>query len=284
MNFKKWISKNSSGILSVVACVGVVVTAALTFKGAIKAKETIDEWTEEKRAELTTFEKVQASAPSLIPAGIAAAGTIGCIVASHKIDQKHILTIAGAGAGIAKKYDDYRKANIEVNGKEAHDKVMEKLAVEKAKEQRISGDFMFNICDLNSSLDGEERLFYDSITETYFTSTLSRVMDAEYHMNRNMNVEGGSGAVDVQMWCDFLGIENKHHDRRGWTICDDFTWLDFNNSDPVDIGDGIECIIISCMWSPIEDYEDFDLYDDWPMAESDLTDIPKPPTRNLHPV
>ncbi|MBO7450297.1 MAG: hypothetical protein J6U54_07985 [Clostridiales bacterium] len=277
MNIQKWLSKNSSGILSFVACVGVAVTAVLSYKGAIKAQETIKEWTEEKHEELTTVEKVQASAKHVVPAAVAGAATIGCIVASHKIDQKQIVMLTGAVAAVSKKYDDYRKANIKVNGKEAHDKVMEEIAVEKAREGRITGESMFTICDLNSSLDGEERLFYDAITETYFTSTLSRVLDAEYHMNRNMHVEGGCPDLTVQMWCDFLGIDNKKHDKRGWTYCDSYQWLDFTNSDPVDIGDGMECIIIDCVWEPIEDYEDFDMFEDWPLKEP--TKLPEILTR-----
>ena len=65
------------------------------------------------------------------------------------------------------------------------------------------------------------------------------------------------------MWCDFLGIENEKKDTRGWVLCDCYQWIDFDISDPVDIGeDGLEAIIITAITSPIENYLDYDwMYD-----------------------
>lgn len=260
MDISKWLSKNASSILSMTACVGVALTAVLTYKGTIKAQETIKEWTEEKRDELTTFEKVQASAKPLAGAAVAAVGTIACIIGSHKIDKKHIAVLGAGAAGIAKKYDEYRKANIEVNGKEADDKVMQKLAVEKAEHSNICAESMFEMTSLNSKLSKEEFLFYDDITETYFTSTLAQVYDAINALNRNFTM--GYSEVDVDMWCNFLGIKNKKHDTRGWVLCDDFTWIDFNISDPVDLGDGMEALVISTTTSPIPDYLNYDPLED----------------------
>ena len=260
MNISKWLSKNASGILSVAACVGVALTAVLTYTATIKAQETIKEWTEEKRDELTTFEKVQASVKPLAGAAVAAVGTIACIVGSRKIDKKHIAVLGAGAAGIAKKYDDYRKANIEVNGKKADNKVMEKLAIEKAEQSNICAESMCAMTSLNSKLSKEEFLFYDDITETYFTSTLAQVYDAINALNRNFTL--GHPEVDVDMWCNFLGIKNKNHDTRGWVLGDDFTWIDFNISDPVDLGDGMEALVISTTTSPIPDYLNYDPLDD----------------------
>lgn len=261
MDIKRWLSKNSTGILSAVACVGVVVTAVLTYKGTIKAQKAVEEWTEEKRDELTAFEKVQASAKPLAPAIVSGIATMGCIVASHKIDKEHIAVIAASGAGIAKKYDDYRKTNIEVNGKDAHDRVMEKLEVQQAKDSNLCAESMCAITSLNSSLSKEEFLFHDEVTDQYFTSSLAQVLDAINHLNRNFTM--GHPEVDVQMWCDFLGIENKKKDTRGWVLCDDYTWIDFNISEPVELEDGLEVISITPMMTPIPDYQDYDWMTDY---------------------
>ena len=264
MDIKRWLSKNSSGICAFAACVGVVVTAVLTYKGTIKAQKRIEEWSKEKQDELTTFEKVQASAKPLAPAVIAGAATIGSIITSHKITKEHIAVITASGAGIAKKYDDYRKANIEVNGKEAHDRVMEKLEVQEAKESNLCAESMFTMTSLNSKLSTEEFLFHDDITDQYFTASLAHVLDAINHLNRNFTM--GHPEVDVQMWCDFLGIENKKKDTRGWFLCDDYTWIDFDISNPVEIEDGLEVITIVPSETPIEEHWDYDCmgekYDD----------------------
>ncbi len=256
MNFSKWISKNSSGILSIAACVGVVATAVLSFRGAIKSKKTMTEWEEEKHEPLTKVEKVQASVKHMIPATIACATTIGCIVGAHKINKEHIAALVGAGAITAKKYDDYRKANIEVNGREAHERVVEKLQVQKAKQSNITSESMFEITSLNSKLSKEEFLFHDDITDEYFTGTLAQVLDAINGLNRNFTL--GHPEVDVQMWCDFLGIENKKHDNRGWVLCDEYTWIDFDISDPVKLEDGLEVIEITPLQTPIKDYLEYD--------------------------
>lgn len=256
MNVSKWISNHASGILSLVACVGVAATAILTYKGTIKAQEIVKDKTVEKQDELTTMETIKASAKPLAPAAIAGVATIGCIVASHKIDEKHIAVLAASAAGMAKKYDDYRKTNIEVNGKEAHDKVMEKLAVQKAKQSNLSSESLCQITTLNSKLSKEQFLFHDNITDTYFKATLAQVLDAINCLNRNFTM--GHPEVDVFMWCEFLGIENKKKDNRGWVLCDDYTWIDFDISDPVEIEDGVDVIEITPVVTPIEDYLNYD--------------------------
>lgn len=261
MDISKFLSRHSSDLLSLVACVGVAVTAALSFKGAIKAKETMDEWVEEKHDELTTVEKVQASAKHMIPAAVSGAATIGCIIVSHKIDKEHIAVLTASAAAVAKKYDDYRKTNIEVNGKEADDKVMEKLAVQKAEKSNICAESMCAMTSLNSGISKEEFLFHDDVTDQYFTSSLAQVLDAINNLNRNFTM--GHPEVDVQMWCDFLGIENKKKDTRGWVLCDDYTWIDFDISDPVEIDGGLEVITITPMMTPIPDYLDYDWMTDY---------------------
>lgn len=255
MKIKDWFVKNASGLLSLTACIGVVFTAVLSANAAIKAQGTIKEWTEEKHDDLTMFEKVQASAKHVVLPIASAAGTIYCISKSHRIDKEHVATLAGVAVMAGKRYDDYRKANVKVNGKEAHERVLQELAAQKAKPTDLQAASLMSYCSTGAWWDsGEERLFYDSITEQYFTSTLARVMDAQYHLNRNFTM--GCDYVNVQMWCDFLGIENKNDDQRGWALNDDYTWLDFDNHKPVDIGDGLEACIIECAFDPEENYWD----------------------------
>lgn len=264
MDIGKWISRNKAGLLSAIACVGVVVTAVLAGKGAIKAKKTIDEWTEEKHEPLTKFETVQASAPAFIGAAISGAATIGCVVAAQKINSKHIATITASAAMVAKKYDEYLKTNVKINGREAHEKVMQEMTAQDAKKRNLTSETFFTSCSTGSCWDdAEERLFYDTITGTYFRSTLARVIDAEYHMNHHFT---SGNDTNVQTWCDFLGIKDKknENDHRGWLICDDYQWIDFNNSRPVSIGDGMEVIIIEVVFNPIDDYYNFDCSEGWP--------------------
>lgn len=262
-NFTKWLSKNAPTILSNIACIGVAVTAWLSGKGAVKAEQTKKEWTEEKHEELTKFEKVQATIHSSIPAIISGAITIGCIIASGKISANQIATITGAAAVTAKQFSDYKRNNIAENGIKAHQKVEEAIVLEKAKNTRISAESFCDITSLSVSDTLEtEHVFYDSITEQRFVSTLSKVLEAEYHLNRNFTL--GHPEVDVDMWCDFLGISHvESADIMGWALCDDYTWIDFNHTKAV-LEDGIECIIIDCIQAPQVGYSDWDVDEPWP--------------------
>ena len=256
MNFRKFITKYASTIFTGLAVVGVVATAVLTHKATIKAQKSIDEWTKEKHEELTTFEKVQASARHYVPPIVTGALTIVSVIKAQSLNKRDIARLAGVCGVVGGAYDEYRRTNIEVNGKEADERVMKSINAQKAAHSNIIAETFGTLYSLNSSIDTEERLFYDTITEQFFTSTLSRVIDAEYHLNRNF--VSGHPDVDVQMWCDFLGIKNTAKDSRGWALVDDLTWLDFSNLEPMDVADGMNAIRIEPCVMPVERYWELD--------------------------
>lgn len=50
-------------------------------------------------------------------------------------------------------------------------------------------------------VDEEKRLFYDMYSATYFESTLSKVLQAQYHLNRCMHVvemKDGSQCIFIE--------------------------------------------------------------------------------------
>lgn len=261
MNVSKWITKNAPAILSAIASIGVVATAIFAAKAVPKAQETMKEWTEEKHDELTKFEKVQASVKHYVPAAVSGAVTIGCIVASHKISEKQIAALAGAAAITTRAYNDYKRKNIELYGEDNHKQILKDLAVEKAKDAHITAEAGWMTTSLDVRTDEKKHLFYDAYTETYFESTMSNVLQAEYHLNRNM-AQGADANVD--MWCDFLGIERRSGgDLVGWVPNDDFVWIDFDHN-VIQLEDGLECIEIDMVWAPQPGYEDWDCCESWP--------------------
>jgi hypothetical protein len=230
-----------SNILIGLSYVGVPVTAILTHTGTKKAIENSKDGKEDLKY--------------YIPAAVAGAATIGCGIASHRLDKKEIAKLTALAAGLGKAYDMYRNTNIKVNGMGAHERVMEEI--QKAEDANIADPCFCGMYRLNSEMDSEERLFYDTVTEQFFTSTLSRVIDAEYHTNRNLT---GGMVVDTDIWCSYLGIKNpkgKGNDKRGWCIIDDLYWIDFDNSEGVI--DGKECIVIEpcVMMMPEKQYEEY---------------------------
>lgn len=184
--------------------------------------------------ELSAFEVVKASWRRFVPAFVSSGATIGMIIFAHGIDRRAVMAASGAAVAASKMYTDYRDANIKVNGIDAHRKVIDELNLEEANNGGITSESFGWLYDLNAGATDEDlRIFYDSVTKQYFKSTLSKVIEAEYHINRDLNICGG-GLASVERWCELLGIhcpdDIKH---LGWCVIDDFSWLDFSNLSPL---------------------------------------------------
>lgn len=184
--------------------------------------------------ELSAFEVVKASWRRFVPAFVSGSVTIGMIIFAHGIDRRAVMAASGAAVAASKMYTDYRDANIKVNGIDAHRKVIDELNLQKANNGGITAETFGWLYDLNAGASDEDlRIFYDSITKQYFKSTLSKVIEAEYHINRDLNICGGGLAL-VERWCELLGIHCPDDIKRlGWCVIDDFSWLDFSNLSPL---------------------------------------------------
>ena len=105
----------------------------------------------------------------------------------------------------------------------------------------------------NSSLDEgtEKTLFYDTFSDRYFNATVASVINAEYHVNRMLAL---NGSVPLNDYYSYLGIDPIENGwGNGWDIFqwedDGVLWLDFDNNQ-VTMDDGMECCVISAMYSP----------------------------------
>lgn len=97
----------------------------------------------------------------------------------------------------------------------------------------------------------EQRLFYDSFSKRYFQATISQVLQAEYHINRNMVL---GAFVTLNDFYDFLGISHvEGGDVVGWLLSDSMYWIDFDNSKAM-VDDGlngeIPCYVVDAMLGP----------------------------------
>jgi hypothetical protein len=146
---------------------------------------------------------------------------------------------------LSESYQQYRRAANTVYGEDADSKII----AEVAKKKYISADGCY-IHDPDSA--SEELLFYDSFSQRYFTSTMSSVLNAQYHVNRNFALRGWS---DLNELYDFLGLEeHSGGDVIGWSADEMIEggltpWIDFENR-LVEMDDGLECYIISTLFEP----------------------------------
>jgi hypothetical protein len=253
MNLKNAFKKAMPTILTVVSAGGVVATAVLSSKSALKAQLLLVEAEESKHDELTTFEVVQVATPAYIPAIAVGAMTIACIVGLRSYDKRQYAAAIAGYALIKRNYEKYQDKVKELLGIEEHRKITEAIAreVEHAKDHTIIAQGGFANSSTDFGLDEEKRLFYESFSGRYFESTISQVLQAEMHLNRNFIIGGQITANDFY---DLLGIDHiKDGDILCWDVCEGYTWIDFDNHVTV-LDDGLECCVIDMVFVP-ENYD-----------------------------
>lgn len=184
------LKKASPTILTCIGAAGVVATAVLAVKATPKADSLIK--ADSRRNHdgdpyaATKLEAVKSCWKCYIPAAATGVATIICIFGANTLNKKQQASLASAYALVNRSYSDYKHKLKELYGEDAHKKIMESIAAEKSSMPPITATGGFS----NSSLEfedanEEQRLFYDSFSKRYFQATISQVLQAEYHINRN---------------------------------------------------------------------------------------------------
>lgn len=241
--------------LTIAATGGVVLTAVLTAKATPKANDILEKHKKDK-----LIDKAKAVTPTYLPAIISGSVTIGCIFGIGTLNKKQLASLGLAYGTIAKQYQDYKNKVVEKCGKETHDDILKDLAVEHVNpDHTIYTTGIISSSSLDFGTEEEERLFYECYSQRYFTSTVSKVIQAQYHLNRNFML---GGEVSLNDFFEFLGIEKTEYgDKVGWTINDDCYWIDFYNHMSTihgedDSDDEFEVCLIDYQFEPTESFLD----------------------------
>ena len=251
-------------ILSGLSIVGLIATTALAIKATPKAQKKIDKEIDRKNREalqlaikneqenlsqirkLEPVETIKLVWRDYIPTIVVGLVTTVCIISTNVINQKSQARLMSAYGLLDQSYKKYRSAADRVFG----DGADEKIISEVAKNQYISADG-FAIYDGEDD-SSEKVLFYDSYSNRYFHATMAAVINAQYHINRNLTLRGD---VSVNEFYKFLGIKGVDGGEEiGWNIEDLFedeiAWLDFKNHKTV-LDDGLVCYIVSPIFNPV---------------------------------
>ena len=229
MNAKLFIKKNAGTILSVMGSIGVVATAITAARAAPKAIKLLDDAREEKGSKLSKMEIAQIGFKTYLPVGLVSAATITCIMSANVLSRNKQANITSAYALLDQSYKDYRRKVIEMYGEETDHKIIEAIAVDRAKEVHISASYMFDNVDL--SLDdrsGKPVLWYEEYSKRFFEATLEQILSAEYHLNRNYILRG---CATINEMYDFFGLDPvEWGDDLGWEPMDESEfWIEFNH-------------------------------------------------------
>lgn len=100
--------------------------------------------------------------------------------------------------------------------------------------------------DINESV----HLFYEPYSQTFFKSTFKKILNAQYHFNRNFCLRG---YASMDEYLDFLGIKpERKEDYKiiGWDWYEELYWVDFNNYQTVDKRTGQIIYILEPEFNP----------------------------------
>lgn len=242
----KFIFKNKATLLAIVGSIGVIVTAVSAVKATPKAIDILGRAEYENKEKLSKKEIVAKTVPVYIPTILIGTATIACIIGADILSKNQQKCIASAYILAENAYKDYKNKVRELYGEETHQRILEEIAV--AKDVNITASTFIECANLEfKDSNEEERLFYDFYSSRYFKSTISKVLQAEYHLNRNFIL---GGRINVNQFYEFLGLDELMcGDEIGWDIGSGLSWIDFNHKLST-LDDGMECYIIDMVFEP----------------------------------
>ncbi len=238
------LKKISPTILSCISAVGVVATSAMTVKATTKALRIVDENTN-YNCEPSKTEAIQLTWKCYIPATAIGLSTIACIFGANVLNKRNQASIISAYVMLNESYQQYKKSANAVYGEDADSKIK----IQMAKDTYVSADG-YSVYSADFDPESEKILCYDLFSQRYFTATMAAILNAQYHINRNLCLRGDA---TINEFYDFLGLPHiDGGDNIGWSIEDlmedGIIWLDFDNR-LTKMDDGMECCVISTPWN-----------------------------------
>lgn len=239
---KKWVPI----ALTAGSAVGVIITAVLAADGATKAEKLM------KNGD-GTKEKALSFCKCYGPAMAAGGATIACIVSSGIVSVNEQKALLGACVAAREGLSAYQSKVKEICGQSAHDKIVDAIVSEDIDEVHMSAGGLFGSSSLDFGMVGDTevlRTFYDEYSKRYFDSTIEKVLQAEYHLNRNFSL---AGYQTLNNFYEFLGLcSMEEGDKIGWGMCTGLQWVDFNHR--VIQKNGEEILVIQFDFDPDKDF------------------------------
>ena len=254
-----YIKKYSPVALSCIASVGVVVTAVVAVKATPKAVVKIHADSRKNHDgdpyAYTKQEAVASAWKCYIPAVAIGASTIACIMGANALNRRQQAALTSAYALVQNSYKEYKDKLKELYGEEAHNAIVNSIMSEQCKDISISatGGWFNSTLDFGEGMEPEVvRTFYDSFSQRYFETTIEKVIQAEYHLNRNFMF---AGVIPLNDFYEFLGLEKTElGDAVGWSSCNgDIYWIDFNHR-RLTLDDGMEIYVIDMVFEPTAEW------------------------------
>lgn len=208
----RMVRTNSPTLLSAVAVVGVAATGYFTFKATWKAREEVSRLEALAIASgndsLTPQERALKIWKLYIPAAGVGAATIGCIVASNRIQVRRLAAMAAAYGVLSGDFDEYRNKALDLLGDKKAKSIDDKMAEEK---------MVANPQPQGIPLEEGQAWFCDLSSMRYFKSDRGKVDKARNDLNYHL-MHGGDICADINAAYGFLGLPSTNvGGQLGWT-------------------------------------------------------------------
>lgn len=247
------LNKGMPFMLSCCSAAGVVITTVFAVRATPKALRKIQ--TDSKKnhdgddGAYTPLEAIRSAWEYYIPATFAGGITIFCIFSSNMLSKRQQMALTSAYAMLNDSYKNYKNKVKEIYGEEAHQKIIDSIIINECKDVYMSGQDIanYNSLDFDEHDPKDNRLFYDVFSKRYFESTINRVIQAEYFLNRDYSIGGN---VSVNNFYGFLGLADvEGGDELEWCMDTGIYWIDFNHRKTI-LDDGLEVCVIEMIFEP----------------------------------
>lgn len=233
-----FLKKNSATILTYMGGVGVIGTAILSYRAAIKAEKMKEsDYYEDSSTIERAFELVKIYTP-VITVGT---GTVACILGANVLNKRQQASIASAYALSANAFAKYKQKVIEKYGADAEQEIRDS----------IIRDDIQKYPPLNHESPDDAVLCYEEHYGQTFYRTHEEVLSAEYETNRVFILQG---YATLNTFFECLGLpQTPDGDMIGWSVegGDEYgyQWIDFEHR-TTNMGDGLGCCVISFTFEP----------------------------------
>lgn len=258
----KLVTRLKRGSPTILTCLGAVGVIATTVSAICATPKAMDKIRKDSlinnngdSSRYSKTEVIKSVWFYYIPSFIIGTSTIICILGANVLNKHQQASLASAYALINNSYNDYKRKLKELYGKDAHQAIVDSIVKEKCDDIYINSPNIlgYSNLDFDEHNEDDNKLFYDTFSKRYFESTISRVLQAEYHLNKNFVI---SGHLSVNNFYELLGLESiKGGDIVGWNCDDGLYWIDFDHQKTV-LDDGLEVYIVDMIWTPDEGWSD----------------------------
>jgi hypothetical protein len=237
---KNMIRKDKQFILNFAAVMGVGLTMISAIRDTTKACELIDD-------NMTLREKIKKTWRCYIPSGVIATSTIMCIIYSDKVTMNEKIALLNTLGMVQDRYKDLRESVDHSCNDEEKEEIIKKTVKNKVPK------------DIYIERTGE-KIFYEEYTCNFFSSTIDKVLKAEYLFNKQLSIVGHASLNEFYKLLDIPGIEAGEY--LGWSVYEGYyattsnPWVDFEHSKMQD-DDGCEYYYLNYSNHPSINYDMF---------------------------